>query len=152
MAAPARDRVQPGVEAAMAAAWGAATWLVAAFAAREGALAWVPSPTDASTAVRLGTLAALALVLALLYEAFRRLLPGRPSHDGLTYATAFTATHGVLDSWFLFRTFAGGRLLFTLPDPALRSVAAFLPLAYVAFLAVPVLCERRRGRELTGST
>ena len=131
-------------EVALAAGFGLAAAVAAVLILREF-VGWIPSPADPGVVAALPVaLAATCALLALCYEAFRRLVPG---HDVRRYARAFLGANLAVDWLFLLTAFRGARWIPGAEPARLQAIASFLPLAYLAMALVPIGCERLHQKE-----
>ncbi len=106
---------------------------------------WIPRPADAALVAAVPVaLAATCALLALCYEAFRRLVPG---HDARRYAGAFVGANLAVDWVFLLTAFRGAPWIPGAEPARLQAIASFLPLAYLAMALVPIGCERLHQKE-----
>lgn len=141
--------VRHGSEAVVGATLGAATWVGGLPILRAYGAAVIPEASTARLveAVPIALAATVAFV-ALCYELSRLLTPR--SDGTLVYAVAFTSVHLVFDAAFLFAAFRHGSWAPRLSTEQLHGLAAFLPLAYLAMLWVPLVCQWAHGRPNQG--
>jgi hypothetical protein len=135
---------RPRSATALGVALGGATWLGGLLALRAVGAAVIPGASGATVSEAALALAATVVFATLCFEGARRLTAVRP-HGAMLYAVAFTSAHLGLDAAFLVaaawqRPWAPG-----LSSAQVQSIAAFLPLAYLALLWVPVMRERRHA-------
>jgi hypothetical protein len=133
-------------EAARAGGFGLAAAVAALLVLRRCA-PWIPTPAGRNVVLALPVaLAATCVLLAIFYEAFRRIPPG-PRHGGSLYAAAFVCANFAVDWLFLLTGFRGVPWIPGAGPERLQAVASFLPLAYLAMLFVPVVCDRLHKEE-----
>ena len=129
-------------EVLLAGAWGGAAAVPVGLLVLLFGGSCIPTPSHpllvVSVAVGLG---ANVLYLALCFILFRRFVR-RPLHGALAYGATFASVNFVLDSALLLTAFRHPEWFSFLTVEQVQSIAAFLPLAYLGMIAVPLACER----------